>query len=179
LQRSLLTLGLLLFSGTSIAFSQAGPTASRVADIQVGGGFTLAKSDYVVNNIRGFAFYGSIDINDHFGAEFDFHQLNDPQPTQVYERSYEIGARYVRHYGIAHPYVKVLYGRGVFNFPQSAGNLAYNMMVGGGGVDFHVHPRINVRADFEFSGPGLNDGLSPMLFTIGVAYHIPPGVARH
>jgi opacity protein-like surface antigen len=179
LQRSLLALGLFLITGASAALAQAGPTASRAADIQVGGGFTTAASDYTVNRIRGFAFYGDIDINEHFGAELGFHQLNDPQPTQVYERTYEVGARYHRQYGRLRPYIKALYGRGVFNFPQSAGNLAYNMMVGGAGVDFRVHPRISVRADFEyqdwFSGPGLSNGLRPSLLTFGVAYHIPPG----
>jgi len=180
LYRSLLSLGAVLLSAASVAAAQAGPTASRAADIQAGGGFTVANSDYTVNRLRGFAFYASVDFTEHLGGEVDFHQLNDGQPTKVYERSYEIGPRYVLHYGRFHPYGKVLYGRGVFNFPQDAGNLAYNMFVGGGGVDVNIIPHLNVRADFEYqkwlSGPGLTDGLTPTLFTIGVAYHFPPGI---
>ncbi len=182
LHRSLLSFGLLFASATSIAAAQAGPTASRLADLQAGGGFTVANSDYTVNRIRGFAFYASLDVTEHWGGELDFHQLNDGQPTKVYERSYELGPRYVLHYGRFHPYGKILYGRGVFNFPQDAGNLAYNMFVGGGGVDINVVPRVNVRADFEYqdwlSGPGLSNGLSPTLFTIGVAYHFKAGTPR-
>lgn len=175
--------GLLLALASPFVHAQAGPTASRAADFQVGGGFTVANSDYVPDHIRGFAFYSDIDIREHLGVELEFHQLSDPQPTQVYERTYEAGARYVRRYSLFAPYVKGLYGRGVFNFPQNSGNLAYNLMAGGVGVDLHVHPRINVRLDYEyqkwFSGPGLTGGLAPQLVTIGVAYHIPPGGLGH
>ncbi len=164
------------------SFAQAGPTASRLTDLQVGGGFTAANSDYTTNKIRGLMIYSTLDFTEHLGVELEFHQLNDNQPTKVYERTYEAGVRYVRHYKIFHPYVKVLYGRGVFNFPQDSGNLAYNLAAAGGGVDINVHRRVNVRADFEyqdwFSGPGLSNGLSPTLFTIGAAYHFGAGVPR-
>ncbi|MDE1162714.1 MAG: outer membrane beta-barrel protein [Acidobacteriaceae bacterium] len=182
MHRTLLFLASLLV-GVSVASAQAGPTASRLLDLQAGGGFTVANSDYLVNKIRGFMFYSTLDLTEHWGAELEFHQLNDGQPTQVYERSYEVGGRYVRHYGRLHPYGKLLYGRGVFNFPQSAGNLAYNMFVGGAGVDVNITRRINARADFEYqkwmSGPGLSSGLSPTLFSVGVAYHFPAGTPRH
>ena len=177
--RILSLLGLLLLIPSGIASAQAAPTASRAADLQAGGSFSMANSDYVPNRIRGFGFYGSIDFREHFGIEADFHQLNDPRPTQVYERTYEIGGRYVRHYGPLNPFVRAMYGRGVFNFPQSAGNLAYNMFVGAGGVDVHVQRRINVRAEVEvqewLSGPALTNGLKPVLFTVGAAYHFGPG----
>lgn len=163
---------------STFSLGQAKTTASRAGDLQIGGGFTSANSDYVINRIRGFAFYTDFDFRDHYGVELGFHQLNDPN-SAVYERTYEVGGRYIRHYGRFTPYVKALYGRGVFNFPYNEANLAYNMMVAGGGVDIAVHPRINVRADFEYqdwlSGPGLHDGLSPTLITIGVAYHFAPG----
>lgn len=204
--RSLFVLGLLFLTGTAASLAQAGPTASRVADIQVGAGFTYANSDYAINKIRGYNIYGDIDLTEHWGAAFDFHQLNDPQPTKLYERSYEAGARYIRHYGRINPYAKLMYGRGVFNFPAvcrqkvtnartrcddpnvipstyvSAGNIAYNMFVGGGGVDVHITRRINARVDVEYqdwlSGPGLSGGLTPLLFTVGAAYHFPAGRPR-
>lgn len=207
MRRLVLSLGFLAAFAPRVAWSQAHTTASRLADIQVGVDYTpYARSDYTINSIRGYGFYGTIDWTNHWGLAADYHQLNDPQPTKVYERTYEIGGRYVRHYGLAHPYAKAMYGRGVFNFPAdcrdkttnfpvacnssnvnpatdvSVGNLAYNMMVGGAGVDFHVTKRINVRADYEyqkwFSGEGLSGGLAPQLFTIGVAWHFPPGIPR-
>ena len=169
-----------LFSLAPIAVhAQSQAQATRLGDLQIGAGFTTASSDYVPNRIRGFAFYSDFDFREHVGIEVDFHQLNDPRPTDVYERTYEVGGRYFRRYygGHVKPYGKVLYGRGVFNFPQSEANLAYNMLVAGAGVDFAVHPRINVRADFEyqrwFGFPP--NGLTPTLFTIGAAYHFPAG----
>ena len=163
-------------AGTSAAWAQSRSTASRAGDLQVGGTISLADSDYVANRIRGFGVYGDFDFRAHYGVEVAFHQLNDPN-SDVYERTYEFGGRYLRHYNHLTPYVKGMYGRGVFNFPYSEANLAYNMMVGGGGVDIPVHPRINVRAEFEyqhwFGFPP--HGLTPMLGTIGVAYHFPPG----
>ena len=181
--RSAVLSGLLLAFASPFVHAQAGPTASRVADFQVGGGFTVANSDYTVNHIRGFAFYSDIDLSEHFGAELEFHQLNDPQPTKVSERTYEAGARYVRRYSLFSPYVKALYGRGVFNFPKDSGNLAYNLIAGGVGADLHLHPRVNVRIEYEyqkwFSGQGLSNGLAPQLVTVGVAYHIPAGGLGH
>lgn len=175
--------GILLALASPLAHAQAGPTASRAADIQVGGGYTIAKSDYTLNHIRGFAFYSDIDLGDHLGVELAFHQLNDPNPTKIYERTYEAGGRYVRRYSLFSPYAKALYGRGVFNFPQDSGNLAYNLLAVGAGVDLHVHPRVNVRVDYEyqkwFSGAGLSNGLSPQLLTFGAAYRIPPGALGH
>ena len=53
----------------------------------------------------------------HIGLMLDFHQVNAPSPKIEYERTYEIGGRYVLHYGRLQPYAKLMYGRGVFNFP--------------------------------------------------------------
>ncbi len=180
----------LLTSAALASHGQAKSTASRAGDLQIGLSYSGADSDYLVNHIRGIGFYADFDLRDHFGVEFNFHQLKDPQSI-VYERTYELGPRYVlhpqRHFSRTAPYIKVLYGRGVFNFPppypppypqdQPAANLAYNLAAAGGGVDIAVHPRINVRADYEyqrwFSFPP--SGLTPQIVTFGVAYHFPAG----
>ena len=109
----------------SSALGQAPATASRLADLQIGAGYSYAHSDYVPNNIGGFAFYADYDLRGRFGLEADFHQVRDPAPDPLVpsnhfsERTYEVGGRYVRHYyaGRLAPYGKVLYGRGVANFP--------------------------------------------------------------
>jgi hypothetical protein len=179
LKKTIATL-VLLFSASAAALGQAKSTASRAGDLQVGVGYTTADSDYLPNRIRGLAFYADFDFKQNLGIEVDFHQLNDPNSSKVYERTYEFGGRYVRNYNRVSPYVKVLYGRGVFNFPQDEANLAYNMLVGGIGLDVHATQRINVRGDFEYqkwsSFPP--NGLSPTLITIGVAYHFPAGRPR-
>jgi len=173
----------LLASGCCVAHGQAKYTATRAGDLQLGAGYTNASSDYVPNRIAGYTGYATFDFAEHFGLEFDYHQAKDPN-SAVYERSYEWGGRYVRHYGNDRyrPYVRLMYGRGVFNYPFNAANLAYNMIVGAGGMDIAVHSRINVRAEFEYqdwlSGPGITNGLTPMLINVGVAYHFPPGKPR-
>ena len=116
--------------------------------------------------------YATLDFSPHLGAEFMFHQVKTQFADGIYERTYEIGPRYVRHYGRFDPFVKVSYGRGVFNFPDDVANLAYNMFTGTAGVDVHVQRHVNVRAEFEvqrwLSFPP--HGLQPTLFTLGAAY---------
>lgn len=163
-----------------IVLAQNVPTARRGADLQVGGGFVLDSSDYELNRLKGFAFYTTLDLTSHLGGEFVIHQANSNNGDQAYERSYEIGPRYHRDYGRLSPYVKAMYGRGVFNYPNDVANLAYNMFAIGGGADFRVKPYLNVRADFEYqdwlSFPPR--GLTPTLVTIGVAYHFPGQLRR-
>lgn len=178
-------------------FGQALPTASRLADLQVGAGFTWAHSDYVPNNIGGFAFYADYDLFGHYGIEADFHRVKDPNadplvPSNHFsETTYEIGGRYVRHYdrGRLAPYAKLEYGRGVANFPAHiretpAGavididNFGYNLVGAGGGLDYRLRRRVNLRADFEMQhwfahDSELPNGLSPYLLTFGAAYHFP------
>jgi opacity protein-like surface antigen len=162
--------------------AQAIPTASRAGNLQIGTMFDLASSDYTTSTFKGFGFYGTFDFKPHLGVEAEFHQLYDPNATEgIYERTYEIGPRYVMHFGRFSPYAKLMVGRGVFNFPPDprhpdngpVANLAYTIWAGGIGVDYKFRPSINVRADYEFqrwnSFPP--NGLSPRIFSVGVAYH--------
>lgn len=182
---------------TPFAQGQAPSTASRPADLQIGAGYSYANSDYVPNNIGGFAFYLDYDLRGRFGIEGDFHEVRDAAPDPLVpsnhfsERTYEIGGRYLRHYyrGRLAPYGKVLYGRGVVNFPAHEfitpsgvevyiDNIAYNLVTVGGGLDYRLRERINVRADFEYqhwfaSDRELPTGLAPYMFTFGAAYHFP------
>ena len=98
----------------------------------------------------------------------------------MYERSFEIGPRYFRTYGVVQPYVKAMIGRGVFNFPKGIANLAYNMFAGGAGFDVRVLRYLNLRADYEYqSWSGFPPtGLSPQLYTLGVAYHVPGEIRK-
>lgn len=159
---------------------QAKPTASRAGDLQIGGGFSSAASDYGAR-YNGFLGYFDFDFRQHFGIEGEFHfvkQSNAP----MYEKTYEIGGRYVRQYGNFAPYAKVMIGRGVFNFPpcpppadqnKACANLAYNMAALGAGTDYKLRPWLNLRGDFEYqTWPGFPPGgLTPILVSVGAAYH--------
>jgi opacity protein-like surface antigen len=165
--------------------AQAMPTASRAGDLQIGGSFNLAScscSGLTSNSLKGYGFYSTFDFKLHYGVEAEFHQVNDPDNSEgVYERTYEVGGRYViRHYRGFIPYVKVMAGRGVFNFPRfedeasntADANLGYTLVAGGIGADYNLIPSINLRAEYQiqkwFSFP---EDLTPQMFTIGAAYH--------
>lgn len=179
----ILPLGFAVVSMGSFLKAQAPPTAFRAGDLQVGASFNLGNSDYRnTDALKGFGLYGTFDFKSHFGVDAEFHQLNDPNSKEgVYERSYEIGPRYVLHFGPLSPYARFMVGRGVFNFPPApaasnggpAANLAFNMWAGGFGADYTIRPSINIRGDCElqqWSGFPPN-GLSPKVFSIGIAYH--------
>lgn len=165
-----------LIGTASMLCAQAAPTASRRANLQVGVGFTNAGSDYLPNRINGGAAYFDIDFTPHLGIEGVFHFVKDGRGSDVYEKTYEIGGRYYRTYGRLVPYGKLMYGRGVFNFPAYPGythaNLAYNLFAAGAGFDYKILSHLNARADFEyqrwFGFP--ESGLNPKLFTVGVGY---------
>jgi hypothetical protein len=162
-----------LLGGSSVLYGQALPTASRVADAQIGIGYSPAKSGYVQQTFQGASAYADFDSTLHLGVEAEFHQVYSTSGDQSYQRTYEIGARYFRTYGPLVPYVKAMIGRGDFNYPSGATNLGYNMFAGGAGADVKLGPWLHVRGEYEFqrwsSFP--NGGLTPRIVTIGVAYH--------
>lgn len=174
----LLTAACLLASASTLN-AQAIATASRRADLKIGGGFTIANADYDGRYKGGMAFL-TYDFTGHVGIEGNFHFVKGGGVNNLYEKTYELGGRYFRNYrdDKFSPYVKGLYGRGVFNFPAyiPSGphpNLAYNIIVGGGGLDYKFRPYLYIRGDFEYQRwlgfpPS---GLTPTLFTIGAAYH--------
>jgi opacity protein-like surface antigen len=169
---------------------QASATASKILDIQVGGSVVGALSDYKsafdgkTIKFLGYGVYSTIDFLPHIGLMLNFNQTNALSPKTEYERTYEVGGRYFVHYGRLKPYVKGMYGRGVFNFPPNPANptgpaeanLAYNLFALGGGADFRLKPYLNIRADYEWQKWAgdqflLPNGITPQLFSLGVAYH--------
>jgi hypothetical protein len=165
---------LTLAGGAWIANAQARPTASRLADGQVGVSFVNGNSDYARSRFDGFGIYADLDFHHGIGAEFEFHQIGDGDSyTHIYERTYELGGRYSRHYGRFQPYGKALVGRGVFNYPQNSANLAYNLYAFGAGSDFRIIRLVNIRAEYEFQNwyDFKPSGLTPSMFSLGVAYH--------
>jgi opacity protein-like surface antigen len=157
----------------STLLAQALPTASRAGDLQVGVGYAFAKPDYVQQTFQGLTAYADFDLRPHLGVEAEFHQVNTTTGNQMYERTYEIGGRYLRTYGPLVPYLKAMIGRGDFNYPYGLADLSYNLFAGGVGADLKLGTHLRVRGEYEYqkwrSFP--NGGLAPQIVTIGLAYH--------
>jgi outer membrane protein with beta-barrel domain len=177
---SLAGLTILSLATASSVLAQALPTASRAGDLQVGAGYAFAKPDYVQQTFQGVSAYADFDLRPHFGIEAEFHQVDTTTGDEMYERTYEIGGRYLRTYGPLVPYVKGMIGRGDFNYPYGLAVLSYNLFAGGAGVDVKLGPYLRVRGEYEYqkwrSFP--NGGLAPQIVTIGIAYHF-AGRARY
>jgi opacity protein-like surface antigen len=162
------------FSTPVFLLAQASPTAVRPGSLQVGAGYSNANTDYVPQRVSGTTIYADFDFFHHLGLEGEFRYIKHGG-TNIYEKTYEIGPRYSRTYGRFSPYVKGLYGRGVFNFTyrgERTANLAYNLLALGGGLDYRVLRHVNVRGEYEyqrwFGFPP--NGLTPSVITIGAAY---------
>ena len=180
--RYALPLLLCLLSASALRGQTTMPTASRKADLQVGAGLTIARHDYEYappfdgTYISGASIWATFDFRTHLGVEANFRELTSHNSDKMAERSYEIGPRYVWHFGRINPYARVSYGRGVFNFPEEpspVANLAYNMFAGGVGFDVNVLKHLNARLDFDYQD-WLNfplKNLQPKVGTIGIAYH--------
>jgi hypothetical protein len=170
--RAIAFIGLL---GASVMLhAQSEPTATRPFDLKIGGSFATANSDYG-GRYNGGGAYINADFLPHLGVEGEFHMVKDS--SDLYEKTYEVGARYFRTYRKFSPYGKLMYGRGVFNFPPLPDgfrpNLAYNLMAGGVGVDYKARRYLYVRGDWEYQNwfGFQGSSLSPSILTIGAAYH--------
>lgn len=163
----------LLLGAKHVLHGQATPTASRRADAQIGVGFTLGPSGYAPQSFRGISAYVSLDLTPHLGAELAFHQINSPSGDRSYQRTYELGARYLRTYRALKPYLRASYGRGDFNYPYGLTDLSYNLVSGAVGADYKMGDRLRLRADFEYQNwfGFTNGGLHPQLVSFGAAYH--------
>lgn len=169
------------FTPARTASAQAKETATRAGDLQVGAAFLFGQSSNTQTipstspTLPGYAIYAVFDKREHLGVEADFRQITTSNGTHISERTYEIGGRYVRHYGNFSPYAKLLFGRGVYNYPGDVAKLAYNIFTGGAGADVRVSYSINVRIDYEYqtwmSFP--RSDLHPGVLAIGIAYHFP------
>ena len=163
----------MFLASSSLLRAQANPTASRAGDLQIGVGYTIAKPDYGQQNFQGLTAYADFDLRSHLGLEAEFHQVSTTSNNQSYQRTYEVGGRYFRAYGHLIPYIKVMIGRGDFNYPFGQTDLAYNLFAAGLGADYRIRPSLSLRAEVEmqrWSG-FTNGGLNPQLVTLGLAYH--------
>jgi hypothetical protein len=172
------------------AESQAIPTATHGSDLQVGGSYLFGYPDYSPEKAYGFGIFVDYDFMQHYGLTFDYRRADVSQHVDN-ETSYEFGARYHRSYGRLTPYIRAAAGRGIYQFAptdhsnpgsegfsaaQSGASTGYTLYDLAGGVDVKLSSHFSARVEGDYqrwlSGPNLENGLTPVLYTAGIGYHL-------
>lgn len=170
---------ILALSLTGQARAQAIPTATTPASLEVGAGYSVASPDYGQKNLQGFTGFADLNIGLHWGVEADAHIVDLITPTDIGENSYMIGPRYRFPFGHFNLYAKGMAGYGNFRVLETQDNqgqytgyyFAYGL---GGGLEYRASEHIVIRAidvDWQKWPNYAKDGLTPIVYTFGVAYH--------
>ena len=158
------------------AHAQANPTATALSNLQIGGGFTYARTDYGQKGDKGLTIFGDYDLGVHWGAEAEYHYVSIVTPDSVSENSFLAGPRVIYRKHHFKLYGKGMIGLGHMNVPLTPTNrLAANetdfVFAGGGGVEYLIGSHLTLRpVDVEYQRWSFRTGLTPVVFTIGAAY---------
>jgi hypothetical protein len=96
-------------------------------------------------------------------------------PSDIAEDSYMVGPRFVYHRHKITGYAKFIFGRATITNQDYNLSSSYNAYAFGGGLEYKIARRINIRAiDFEYQQwPNFEPNtLSPMAITVGASYII-------
>jgi len=126
---------------------------AQVAAPATEGGFRLSAGatgsyaylQYGQRNLLGPAAFVDVDTVRKFGIEAEGHWLDFHQIADEHAETYSAGLRY--HWDLARfePYAKGLVGFANFNFPYNYAHGRYLTVTAGGGLDFPLTQRFNVR----------------------------------
>jgi hypothetical protein len=155
--------------------AQAVYTAYRNTRIQAGVGYLYLVPDYGAGHVQGFSFWGDYDVRPWIGVEASVHLGSIITPGDIAEDTYLVGPRLIYHKRKLAVYGKFLFGRATITNQNYNLSSSYNAYALGGGLEYRVAPRINIRAiDFEAQKwPDFPpSALSPTAITIGVSYII-------
>ena len=155
--------------------AQAIYTANQNNRIQVGVGAVVINPDYTEGNVLGFSGWADYDFSKYVGVEFSTHLGEFITPGDITEDSYMLGPRLTYRRQKLTVYGKALVGRATITNQNFNLSSSYNMFAFGGGVEYRVLHKINVRVvDFEQQQwpDFMPHALSPTAITIGVSYII-------
>jgi Outer membrane protein beta-barrel domain len=144
--------------------------------IAVGGMVSGFRLDYGKRNLGGAGVFVDGNFNDRWGLQGEANWLWVHQFADTHYSTYLAGPRLTFNpYGNLRPYIKGLAGGGLVNFPYSYAHGSYFVAAGGGGLDYHVAPRIRLRlVDFEYQyWPQFSFGaIKTYGVSVGVEYQI-------
>ncbi len=122
----------------------------RIA-LSAGGTASEYYLQYGQTRLLGVTAFSDVDIWRHYGVEAEARFLEFNQPKNIHAETYLAGPRARLNLGKFQVYGKGLIGLGVFHYPYTYGTDNDFVAGGGGGVDYHISPRVHIRlADFEY-----------------------------
>jgi hypothetical protein len=163
--------------GTSTASAQAVPTATGPGTY-ISGGLELSgfQQDYGQRYIGGEGLFVDANLYRRIGIEAEVRLLNAHTSEDVKQQTYLIGPKISTNAHAFRPYIKLLAGRGHFDFPFHYATGAYFVVAPGAGLDWHLgQSRFNVRViDFEYQiWPQFTFGeLHPYGASVGISYNL-------
>lgn len=140
-------------SAATAARAQVAAAADKGAMLVSAGATVSGESvQYGERKMLGITGFVDADTRRRLGVEFEGRWLEFHQTANVHLETYSAGARYHLDVGRRfQPYVKGLIGFGNFNYSYGLATGHYLVVTAGGGLDFHLTPRVSLRAaDFEF-----------------------------
>lgn len=121
------------------------------AFLWVGGGVSGYTLEYGDRKNAGLTAFVDADSTRRLGIEAEARWLDFHQTANVHAETYLAGPRYHVNAGPFQPYVKALIGDGEFNFAYNYAHGSYFVIAPGGGLDYRLRPRVNIRIfDFEY-----------------------------
>lgn len=120
--------------------------------VWVGGSVSAFNLDYGHRDLGGGTVFAETNLNDHLGLLGEASWLEYHQFADTHFSTYLGGPRFnFNTRGDWEPFIKALAGGGLFNFPYNYAHGSYFVVAGGGGLDYHMARRVNMRVvDFEY-----------------------------
>ncbi len=119
--------------------------------LSVGGTASEYFLQYGQTRLLGVTAFSDFDAWRHYGIEGEARFLEFNQPKNIHAETYLAGPRYKINLGKFQVYGKGLIGLGIFHYTYGDGTDNDLVAGGGGGVDYHISPRVHLRlADFEY-----------------------------
>ncbi|MHB1021280.1 MAG: outer membrane beta-barrel protein [Acidobacteriaceae bacterium] len=167
---------LLLVACAPVSHAQAVPAAVGPGGyLSIGGTYSAYQADYGKRWLGGTGAYVDLNLTQHIGIEAEGRWLRMNQYANVNETTYLAGPRISYGTWPLEPYVKVLAGRGHFNFPYNYAQGNYFVVAPGGGLDWHISHHFRIRLiDVEFQDwPQFTYGnLHPYGVSAGISYQL-------